>query len=185
MLLSHAAMLTINLLPALPLDGGRMVFSLGYYVFGVSGLIAAADGDGHGSRCVFYRIGHLWRCAFGHAERVRVHRRRVSFDLCRHEPPHAAGGKPVCRHPGTAGTAAAYRKDAPVHGTANGSPDHAGGAIERSDASLFCVEDAQGKRQFFTDSQVLAALLARPQTTAKDLAAGFACGDGDKDDALR
>ena len=31
--LSNAAMLFVNMLPALPLDGGRALFSLGYYVF--------------------------------------------------------------------------------------------------------------------------------------------------------
>jgi len=38
--LSCTAMLLVNLLPALPLDGGRMIFSLGYYIFPLSVLIA-------------------------------------------------------------------------------------------------------------------------------------------------
>lgn len=40
MILANAAMLTLNLLPALPLDGGRIVFCAGYYCFGVSVLSA-------------------------------------------------------------------------------------------------------------------------------------------------
>ncbi|MGN0995799.1 MAG: hypothetical protein ACI4PG_02730, partial [Candidatus Ventricola sp.] len=36
---ANLAMLCINLLPALPLDGGRMVFSIGYYLLPVSALI--------------------------------------------------------------------------------------------------------------------------------------------------
>lgn len=35
---ANAGMLVLNLLPALPLDGGRIVFCAGYYLFGVSGL---------------------------------------------------------------------------------------------------------------------------------------------------
>lgn len=38
---ANLAMLCINLLPALPLDGGRMVFSVGYYLLPVSALITA------------------------------------------------------------------------------------------------------------------------------------------------
>lgn len=40
MISANAVMLGLNLLPALPLDGGRMVFCIGYYVFRVSTLIA-------------------------------------------------------------------------------------------------------------------------------------------------
>lgn len=36
---ANLAMLCINLLPALPLDGGRMIFSVGYYLLPVSALI--------------------------------------------------------------------------------------------------------------------------------------------------
>ena len=35
---ANAAMLALNLLPALPLDGGRIIFCAGYYLFGVSAL---------------------------------------------------------------------------------------------------------------------------------------------------
>ena len=35
---ANAAVLALNLLPALPLDGGRIVFCAGYYLFGVSSL---------------------------------------------------------------------------------------------------------------------------------------------------
>lgn len=37
---ANLAMLCINLLPALPLDGGRIVFSIGYYLFRVAALIS-------------------------------------------------------------------------------------------------------------------------------------------------
>ena len=40
------AMLLFNLMPALPLDGGGIVFSLGYYVFGVTGLTTMLCGLG-------------------------------------------------------------------------------------------------------------------------------------------
>lgn len=40
------AMLLLNLMPALPLDGGGIVFSLGYYVFGVTGLTTLLCGLG-------------------------------------------------------------------------------------------------------------------------------------------
>ncbi|MDO5376882.1 MAG: M50 family metallopeptidase [Clostridia bacterium] len=39
MIVANAAMMLINLLPALPLDGGRMVFCTAYYVMGVSLLL--------------------------------------------------------------------------------------------------------------------------------------------------
>lgn len=39
MVIAHSSMLLLNLIPALPLDGGRIVFCLGYYLFSVSSLI--------------------------------------------------------------------------------------------------------------------------------------------------
>lgn len=39
-LLSSIAMIAINMLPALPLDGGRMILSLGYYIFPLTSLIS-------------------------------------------------------------------------------------------------------------------------------------------------
>lgn len=39
MISSCLAMILINMLPALPLDGGRLIFCLGYYVFPVAALI--------------------------------------------------------------------------------------------------------------------------------------------------
>lgn len=44
--LSNAAMMLVNFIPAFPLDGGRMVFSVGYYVFGLSVLTKALTGLG-------------------------------------------------------------------------------------------------------------------------------------------
>ena len=38
--LSSGAMLVLNLMPALPLDGGSIVFSVGYYLFGIARLTA-------------------------------------------------------------------------------------------------------------------------------------------------
>lgn len=37
--LANTVMMLFNLLPVLPLDGGRIAFSLGYYIFGVSQMI--------------------------------------------------------------------------------------------------------------------------------------------------
>ena len=37
----HAGMLFLNLLPVLPLDGGRMIFCVGYYVFPIAALTKA------------------------------------------------------------------------------------------------------------------------------------------------
>ena len=185
MLLAHAAMLTINLLPALPLDGGRMVFSLGYYVFGVSGLIALLTAMGMAAGVCFIGLGiygavhlgmlnvsllivgaYLLICA-ATSRRTLLAENLYAVIQERQERPRRIARMHLYTVPQTARLITLVEP------------------IERSGASLFCVEDAQGKRRFFTDSQVLAALLARPQTTAKDLAAGFACGDGDKDDALR
>lgn len=39
MLSANLTMILLNCLPALPLDGGNLLFSLGYYLFNVSGLI--------------------------------------------------------------------------------------------------------------------------------------------------
>ena len=39
MLIANASMLLINLLPALPLDGGQILFCIGYYLFPVSKLV--------------------------------------------------------------------------------------------------------------------------------------------------
>lgn len=41
MLFMHAGMLFLNLLPVLPLDGGRMIFCMGYYVFPIAALAKA------------------------------------------------------------------------------------------------------------------------------------------------
>lgn len=46
MILANAAMMTVNLLPALPLDGGRIVFCAAYYVMGVSQLLRVLTGLG-------------------------------------------------------------------------------------------------------------------------------------------
>lgn len=40
-LFMHAGMLFLNLLPVLPLDGGRMIFCMGYYVFPIAALTKA------------------------------------------------------------------------------------------------------------------------------------------------
>ena len=40
-LFMHAGMLFLNLLPVLPLDGGRMIFCVGYYVFPIAALTKA------------------------------------------------------------------------------------------------------------------------------------------------
>lgn len=40
-LFMHAGMLFLNLLPVLPLDGGRMIFCMGYYVFPIAALAKA------------------------------------------------------------------------------------------------------------------------------------------------
>jgi len=50
---SNAAMICINLLPALPLDGGRIIFCLGYYIFSVSGLITVLSWMGIAAGCGF------------------------------------------------------------------------------------------------------------------------------------
>lgn len=42
----HAGMLFLNLLPVLPLDGGRMVFCVGYYVFPIAALTKALSMGG-------------------------------------------------------------------------------------------------------------------------------------------
>ena len=60
---SNAAMLCINLLPVLPLDGGRILFCLGYYVFPVVRLIAILSGMG-----IAAGIGFLLLSVYGAIE---------------------------------------------------------------------------------------------------------------------
>jgi len=46
MVTANAAMMAVNLLPALPLDGGRIVFCAAYYVMGISKLLRVLTGLG-------------------------------------------------------------------------------------------------------------------------------------------
>lgn len=46
MVSSNAVMMCVNLLPALPLDGGRIAFSIGYYVFPVMSLVTILSAAG-------------------------------------------------------------------------------------------------------------------------------------------
>ena len=60
---SSWAMLLFNLMPALPLDGGGIVFSLGYYVFGVTGLTTMLCGLGAllGGCMLVMAVFGVWR----------------------------------------------------------------------------------------------------------------------------
>lgn len=46
LIIANLSMIVINLMPALPLDGGAILFSVGYYLCGVSRLIALLCGAG-------------------------------------------------------------------------------------------------------------------------------------------
>lgn len=61
--MSSFAMLCVNLLPVLPLDGGRLLFSIGYYFFPVLPLIKALSGCGIalGSVCITGVAYGAWR----------------------------------------------------------------------------------------------------------------------------
>lgn len=56
---SSFVMLCVNLLPALPLDGGRLLFSLGYYFLPVLPLISILTGLGVAIGCI-YLVGTVY-----------------------------------------------------------------------------------------------------------------------------
>lgn len=65
LLMMNLSMLLINMLPALPLDGGRAIFSVGYYLFPIEALIRllAAFGCACGGLCFLAAVYGLmqWR----------------------------------------------------------------------------------------------------------------------------
>ena len=173
MLTANAAMLAINLLPALPLDGGRMVFSVGYYVFGVSGLIALLTAMGMAVGACFLGLGlygalhmgmlnvsvlivgaYLMVCAAA-SRRTLLSENLYAVIQERQERPRRIARMRLYAVPEAARLISLVEP------------------IERSGASLFCVEDAHGGRRFFSDGDVLDALLARPHATVAEWVAGF------------
>ena len=62
----NLGMMILNLLPVLPLDGGRIVFCAGYYLFPMSKLITALSLMGIGIGCAMIGFGlyaaWAWRC---------------------------------------------------------------------------------------------------------------------------
>lgn len=61
----NAAMLLVNLLPVLPLDGGRIVFCLGYYLFPVSRLITVLTAFGMAAGTMLLALGLYGMAAMG------------------------------------------------------------------------------------------------------------------------
>ena len=168
--LLNAVMMGFNLFPALPLDGGRIAFSLGFYAFGASALIrllsnlGVALGSALTVLCVFgyvrYGLLNISAMIVGVYLIVSAMRSRASLlaeNL--YAVVHERSGRPrVTRRVQLYVTPG----DAPLCTLLD--------AIERCDASAFLVT-ADGEERYLPEERVLTALLADPMRPIGEIAA--------------
>ena len=170
-LLANAVMMLINLLPALPLDGGRMLFSVGYYFFSVSRLIGVLTAMGMAAGGFLIAAGlygaavmgilnvsalivgaYLMTCAFRSRSVLLAENLYAVIQERREKPLRMA-------------RMALYAVPANTRLISLLDP------IERSREALFYVRDEEGgAARFVTDSEVLEALLSTPHAVMADVA---------------
>ena len=159
--LMNAVMMGFNLLPALPLDGGRIVFSLGYFALGASKLIRLLSDLGVALGAALTVLS-----AFGYARYgllnlsalivglylivSALRSRAVLLAENLYAVVHERGARPLAIR-----RMQLYLtpKDAPLCSLLD--------AVERSDASGFLVPTQTGER-YLSEDRVLTALLSDP-----------------------
>lgn len=168
-LLANAAMMLINLLPALPLDGGRMVFSVGYYVFGVSGLITVLTALGMITGAAFALMGVYGVAALGTLNLsalivggyLMICAARCRTIMLSENMLALVQERQGRRVRTVRASIYAVAGDAPLFTLIE--------PIERSAAAIFCIADGGSAPRFVGERAVLDALLATPHACIRDI----------------
>lgn len=173
MILANTTMLVINLLPALPLDGGRILFSAGYYLFGVSGLVRCLSllgvlaGAGFLALGLYGMIclgilnlsllivgGYLMICAAG-SQRILLAENLYTVVQERSVPVHQVRRMALYRVP----------ENMPLHALVE--------PMARSRAAAFIYEDADGEH-WIGEREICQAMLKAPAMRIGDIILGSA-----------
>lgn len=164
MLLCNAAMMLLNLLPALPLDGGRMAFSVGYYLFGVTALAGVLTALGVAAGCALMALG-LYGAMTLHVVNVSaliVGGYLAACALQSRESLLAENVYALVQERTQARPAAAAAR---VYAVAENTPlCRLIDPIGRCPSALLCVQTERGLR-FVSEGDVLLRLLEAPQET--------------------